>query len=194
MNSYFNKNNSQTNYQIGYGIDIGTNSNYNLYSKQAQTETQNQIKKTPNNSFENLIYTEISQCEYQVLSKNEISNRYGIITNAIANMILGPNFIVTIQNKWNITKPYYNEINNFIESTKRIGQIENKCYLGIFLSKLPIPSDAQFTFDRENLSQVNRFISVCSDIHYQITNELQKILYNYGIYYFEPDGSAIMLN
>lgn len=189
MNQYYN-NNLQTNYQIGYGVHTNTNCNYNLYPN----PIQNQTKKIFNYTFENLICNEISQCVYPVLSKTEIANRYGLDTNGISNMILGPNFIVLIQTKWSETKPSRNDIINFIWAAKRIGQLENKCYLGIYLSKLPIPSDAQFTLERDNISLTNRFVSVCSKTQFQILYELKKILYGYGIFFYESDGCVVMLD
>jgi hypothetical protein len=199
---YYNNNNYQANNhsnipifnnlnnEIGY--DLNKNSNYNLCENKFLFQTS-QIKKKCDISFENLIYFEISQCKYKVLSKKEILNRYGKGINGIGNLIMGPNFIVTIKNKWSEINPSQNEVCNFIESTKLIGQLENKCYLGIYLSKFPISLNSQYTIDHENLSLNNRFISISSNIHSQITYELQSILYSYGIYYFESDGSTIML-
>ena len=184
VNSLFNNQvNKQLNYQIEYGVNRNQTTNNNLFQNQKNI-----------NSIENVIYSEISQSEHKVLSKKEIANRYDMITNKINNMILGPNFIVTIQNKWNESIPSQNDIMNFIESTKKIGRLENKCYLGIFISKLHVSSDIQYIFEYENLSSINRFISIHSNMQSQITYELKKILYAYRIYYFESDGSVIMLD
>ncbi len=190
-NQFNNQFNNQSSYQREYDINPNQNTNNNSYENKSLF--QSHFKKNFN-SFENIIYKEISQCGYQVLSKKEIENRYGIMTNQINNMILGPNFIVMIQNKWNETYPSSNDITNFINTTKQIGQLENKCSLAIYIiSKLLISLEAQYIFERENLSPVNRFISIYSTIQSEILYELQKILYSYEIYYFEPDGCVEML-
>jgi len=193
MNLNFSNNNLKSNFQIGYGLN--QNQNYNLYQNQSQNQFQNnfQTKKILGYSFENLIYNEISQTNYQVFTKKEIANRYGLNDNLINNMILGPNFIVTIQSKWNDTKPSKIEITNFIRTTQQISQFENKFYLGIYLSKLSSGSESELMFEQENLYSTNKFISIYSQSQSQLTYQLQSILYTYGIFYYEPDGTTIML-
>jgi hypothetical protein len=181
-------------------IDI--NSNKNLFS--------NKYSKKFNYTIENLLYNDIIQCCYEVIQKKDIISKYNISINGFNNVILGPNFIITIQDKWVKTEPTQNEIINFIKATKQIGLSEphknsqgnfvrglsepHKYCLGIFISKIPISPYNLLFFEQENLSQVNKFISIQSNTETQVLQELRKILYTYGIYYYELDGSVVMLD
>jgi hypothetical protein len=172
----------------------------NTYNNSLQMKTPFQITnsfQTPSElgfAFENLIHNEISQCGYQVLREKDIINKYGPIAFGIDHLIIGPNFIVSIQDKWKITKPQINDINHFIMASTRVGQIENKKCLGIYLSKAPLTTYAKSAFEHDNKIQQNKYIDIYSDNQTQIIKKLTKILYIYGIYFFEPDGSVIMLN
>jgi hypothetical protein len=181
MNNY----NFESIYRNTNCIDI--NSNKNLFS--------NKYSKKFNYTIENLLYNDIVQCRYEVIQKKDIISKYNISINGFNNIILGPNFIITIQDKWVKTEPSQNEIINFIKATKQIGLFEpHKYCLGIFISKIPISPYNLLFFEQENLSQVNKFISIQSNTEKQVLQELRKILYTYGIYYYELDGSVVMLD
>jgi hypothetical protein len=196
---YYNNNGLHKKYKIGCSIDININYNTNYDANSCLGEKklipQDQIKKKKPNSFENFVLREISKCEYQVFTKTKIASEYAITKNHIKYMVLGTNFIVTIQSKWvDNSIPSPNEILNFIESTKHIGKLENKFYLGIFLSKLPISPNALLNLDQENLFPPNRFVSINSTSDTHILSELKKILYDYRIWYYDSDGCVEMLN
>jgi len=112
----------------------------------------------------------------------------------IDHLIIGSDFIVSIQDKWKNSKPTLNDINHFIKATKRIGYIENKCYLGIYLSNMPLTSIAKSALKYENTkSYINKFIEINSDTEQKLIYELSSVLYNYNIYFYESDGCIIML-
>lgn len=144
--------------------------------------------------FEDTIHNLILQCEYKVLREKEIINKYGKIVKGIDHLILTEQFVITIQDKWRNSKPTLNDVNHFIKATERIGEIEKKSYLGIYLSKLPLTSFADKAFDFDNKCQSNKFYSIHSDTINIIKNNLTTKLYEFGIYFYEPDGTAIMLN
>jgi hypothetical protein len=166
------------------------NSNYNSNFKSNSTSKFVVL----DHSLENSIHEQISKCEYQVLREKEIVSKYGNIAYGIDHLIIGSNFIVSIQDKWKNSKQSLNHINHFIKATERIGCIENKYYLGIYLSKMPLTSNAKSAFEYENTkSNVNKFIEINSDTEQKIINKLSSTLYNYKIYFYESDGSTIML-
>ena len=49
--------------------------------------------------FEDIIHNLISQCEYKVLRKKEIKNKYSSIAYGIDHLILANNFVIIIQDK-----------------------------------------------------------------------------------------------
>lgn len=137
------------------------NSNYNNYNFKFNS-TSNLYEL--GYSFENSIHEQISKCKYQVLREKEIVSKYGSIIYGIDHLIIGSDFIISIQDKWKKSKPTLNDINHFIKAIERIGYIENKCYLWIYLSKMPLTSYAKSAFEYENIKTcVNKFIEINSD-------------------------------
>lgn len=143
--------------------------------------------------FEDIIHNLISQCEFIVLREKEITNKYGKIVYGIDHLILTNQFIITIQDKWKNTKPTLQDVNHFIKATERVGEIEKKCYLGIYLSKLPITSYANTAFNFDNSYSSNKFYSIHNEKINEIKKNLSDKLYELGIYFYEQDGSIIML-
>lgn len=144
--------------------------------------------------FEDTIHNLISQCRYKVLREKEIVNKYGSIVNGIDHLILTEHFVITIQDKWKISKPTLQYVNHFTKASKRISDIEKKNYLGIYLSKMPLTSYAIKAFEFDNTYSSNKFCSIHSEIVDDIEKELAIKLYELGIYFYEQDGSTIMLN
>ena len=143
--------------------------------------------------FEDLIHNIISQSEYIVLRENDIVKTYGQTVYGIDHMIKTTNFLVLIQDKWKNSKPGLQDINHFTKATERISDIEHKRCLCIYLSKYPITSYAEQAFNVENNKRLNRFITISSESQQQIIKILTRILYNNKIYFYESDGSAIMI-
>ena len=143
--------------------------------------------------FEDYIHNNISQCKYPVLREKDVVNEYGKISYGVDHLIKGPNYNISIQDKWKNSKPTLADINHFIKATERISEIDNKYCIGIYLTKLPLTSYARNAFDHENSFSRNKFIEICFDSQHDIMNNLSKLLYSLEIYFYEPDGSAIML-
>lgn len=59
---------------------------------------------------------------------------------------------------------------------------------------MPLTSYAIKAFEFDNTNSSNKFCSIHSDIIDIIEKELAIKLYEFGIYFYEPDGSTIMLN
>ena len=127
------------------------------------------------------------------VTEKEIVIKYGNIVNGIDHLILTEYFVITIQDKWKNTKPTLNDANHFIKATERIGEIEKKSYSGIYLSKLPLTSYAIKAFNFDNSYSSNKFYSIYGETTNDIEKKLTKKLYELKIYFYEPDGSAIML-
>lgn len=59
---------------------------------------------------------------------------------------------------------------------------------------MPLTSNVKSAFEYENAkSNVNKFIEINSDTEQKIINKLNSTLYNYKIYFYESDGSTIIL-
>lgn len=144
--------------------------------------------------FENIIHNLISQCEYKVLREIEIKNKYSSIAYGIDHLILADHSIITIQYKWKKSKPTLQDINHFIKASERISIMEGKKYLGIYLSLMPLTSYAIKAYEFENIQSLNKFYSIHSEKIDIIKNNLTSKLYEFGIYFYEPDGTIIMLN
>lgn len=184
--NYFNNN---FNYQNNKMI-----SNNNTYFN-VQQSTFNSNPLQLEDTFENLIYAKISQSGLEVLRKNEIMDKYKIMIYGLDYLMFNNNFIIAIQNKWNNRKPTNNDIIQFVKVIQKISEIENKCCLGIYLSKLSITLSARSAFEQENLSSLtNRFVEINSESQQDVLKMLQDTLYDYGVHFYEPDGSVIMLN
>ncbi len=170
------------------------NSNYNNFNNYDFKFNSTSNLSELSHLYENSIHEQLTKCRYQVLREKEIVSKYGSIVYGIDHLIIGSDFIISIQNKWKNSKPSLNHINHFIKATERIGCIENKCYLGIYLSKMPLTSYDKSAFEYENSkSYTNKFIEINSDTEQKLIYELSLTLYNYNIYFYESDGSTIML-
>ena len=143
--------------------------------------------------FEDTIHNLISQCRYKVLREKEIVSKYGSVAYGIDHLILTKHFVITIQDKWKKSKPTLQDANHFIKASERISNIEKKSYLGIYLSKMPLTSYAIKAFEFDNTHSSNKFYSIYSEIFDIIEKKLSTKLYEFGIYFYEPDGSTIMI-
>lgn len=114
--------------------------------------------------FEDTIHTLISQCEHEILRDKEITDKYGPLVYGIDHLILTEHFVITIQDKWKKTKPTLHDANHFIKATERVGEMENKKYFGIYLSKMPLTSYAIDAFNFDNGCSSNKFYSIHDEI------------------------------
>lgn len=144
--------------------------------------------------FEDDVHELISQSNYQVLREKEIVNKYSVLSYGIDHLIYLPNLIICIQDKWRDTKPSLSDINHFIKSLENIHIKENyiKC-IGIYLSKSPITKYGLEAFEFENNKGNNYFLSIHEESMEIILNKLTVLFYQNDIFFYEPDGSTIML-
>lgn len=144
--------------------------------------------------FEDNIHEIISQSIYEVLRERQIVNKYTVLSNGIDHLIYLYDYIICIQDKWRETKPSLSDINHFIKGVENIYIKENyiKC-VGIYLSKLPLTKGGLDAFEIENNKGTNYFLSLSGDDFEEVIYKLSRLFYKNGIFFYEPDGSAIML-
>ena len=143
--------------------------------------------------FENHIHQIITLTYYPVLTEKEIVNKYSRLSFGIDHLIYLPDYIICIQDKWRDTKSPLSDINHFIKCVENIYIRENykKC-IGIYLSKMPITEGAQQSFSFENSKGLCYFISLHDEYINRLINKLTNLFYSNNIFFYEPDGSAIM--
>jgi hypothetical protein len=145
--------------------------------------------------FEDKVHDLISQSMYQVLREVDVVYKYSVLSSGIDHLIYLPDFIICIQDKWRESKPNLSQINHFIKGVENIHIKENykKC-IGIYLSKEPVTKGGLDAFEFENYKGINYFLSISGYNMDIILNKLAGIFYDNHIYFYEPDGSAIMLD
>ena len=145
--------------------------------------------------FQNKIHDLISQTNYQVLEEKEIVKKYSRLTFGIDHIINSYNYIFCIQDKWSDKKSSLSDINHFVKCVEVLQSQENykKC-IGIYLTKIPITSDAQDAFNFENYKGYNYFLSLYDNDMKEISKKLTNLLYSYGVFFYECDGSSIMIS
>ena len=144
--------------------------------------------------FEENIHNLILQTIYEVLGEKQIIKKYGKLYYGIDHIINVSEYIICIQDKWRDTKSQLSDINHFIKSTEKISDVENKRCIGIYLSKLPLTKGALDAFEYENIKLKNKFMSLSNDNMNKLLLELSYLLYSNQIYFYECDGSSIMLD
>lgn len=143
--------------------------------------------------FENTVHNLISQTNYKVLREKDIIKKYGIIYYGIDHIINLQEYVICIQDKWRDTKSTLSDVNHFIKTIEKIGDAENKRCIGIYLSKLSITKNAFDAFEYENIKMKHKFISLSNDNMDKLLYELTYLFYSNQIYFYENDGSTIML-
>ncbi len=152
------------------------------------------IKQQLGYLFEDYVHNLISQSKYQVLREKEIINKYDKLSAGIDHLIYLPDYIICIQDKWRDCKPNLTDINHFLKSVENVHIRENykKC-IGIYLSKTPITKGGVDAFEFENNKGTNYFLSLNGETMEIILTKLMGLFYDNCIFFYEPDGSAIML-
>lgn len=144
--------------------------------------------------FENTVHNLISQTNYEVLREKDIIKKYGVLYYGIDHIIYISEYIICIQDKWRDTKSDLSDINHFIKTTEKISDAENKRCIGIYLSKMQITKGALKAFEYENFKCKNRFISISNVNADLLLKELSQLFYSNQIYFYDSDGSTIMLD
>lgn len=147
------------------------------------------------NLFEDRVHQLITQTNYQVLREKDIVNKYSSLSYGIDHLMYLPEYIICIQDKWKDTKSSLPDINHFIKGVENVCIRENykKC-IGIYLTKVPITKGGLEAFDFENKKGTNYFISIYEEDMEMALHKLTKLFYDHYIFFYEPDGSAIMLS
>ena len=144
--------------------------------------------------FEDKVHELISQTNNQVLREKEIIKKYGILSYGIDHLIYTSEYIICIQDKWRETKSSLHDINHFLKSVEKVSEAENKRCIGIYMTKVPVTKGGLEAFDSENKKQSNLFVSFHDEDMDKILKKLSELLYLNHIYFYESDGSIIMLN
>ena len=144
--------------------------------------------------FENLVHDLISKTKYPVLREKEIINIFGILSFGIDHLIILPEYNICIQDKWRDSKIQLSNINHFIKSCDKISEAENKKCIGIYLTKLGISKGGLEALEYENIKQKNFYLSLFDSDMNLLLEKLSNLLYSNQIYFYNSDGSIIMLN
>ena len=145
--------------------------------------------------FENKVHEFISRTNYITLRENEIVRKYGRLCFGIDHLIETQNFAFAFQDKWIGTNIPLPQTNHFIQACENIIEKINKPLIGIYLSKCPLTSGSKDAFEKKN-NNPNSYCKFISFSNYDVNalfENLIRYLYSYKIFFYEPDGSAIML-
>ena len=146
------------------------------------------------NILDESIHNLICQSRYKILKKNEIIEKYLIFIHNIDHMIVLYDKIICIGTNWSdITQNIYN-IDNFIKNVNNVYKKENykKC-IGIYITKSPIPKNCLELIKLENDKQINYYTFINNNNIQKILNDLTCIFYSNEIFFYEQDGTAIMI-
>lgn len=144
--------------------------------------------------FENRIHDLISKTNYEVLREKDIVKKYGILCHGIDHLIYTSEYIICIQDKWRDTKSSLQDINHFLKSVEKISEAEYKRCVGIYLTKIPITKGGLEAFANENSKQFNLFLSLHNENMDIIFDKLTELFYSNNIFFYNNDGSTIMMN
>ena len=144
-------------------------------------------------AFENFIKHTLEMTRLPVLTEREVIKKFGKDITAIDHLIINDNYYIAFQDKWRNSKEGNSSINHFIQCVNTIKEISNKPCLAIYLSRLPITKVSQLAFDRQNSNNINYFISINNEDPLILYNDLMKFLYSNSIFYYDYDGTALMI-
>jgi len=144
--------------------------------------------------FEDQVHELISQTYYPILREKEIIKKYGILCYGIDHLVYSVEYLICIQDKWRDTKSSLNDINHFLKSVEKVSEAENKRCIGIYLTKVPITKGGLEALKNENTKQTNLFLSINNEDMNLLLKKLSELFYSNQIYFYEPDGTTIMLD
>jgi hypothetical protein len=140
--------------------------------------------------FEKLINSYVNRTNLYVLSVKDIKKKYGIDTTSIDHLIETMSINICI--KYDNSNPCISKINHFIQCVTNVSTRSKKKCIGIYLSKTQLSKNSLEAFVKNNYS--NEFFTINNCDEEFIIDELINLLYDYGIFLYEEDGSCIMLD
>jgi hypothetical protein len=144
--------------------------------------------------IETTVFDLISKTKCSVLREKEIVRLYSKLSNGIDILIYTPTLIYCIQVKWRDSKSQLSDINHFLKCCQQVSEAEHKNCIGIYVSKLPITKGANDAFEYENKKNNNYYIAIDDENINLLLIKLSIFLYKNQIFFYENDGSAIMLD
>jgi hypothetical protein len=147
--------------------------------------------------FEDEVHKVLETTNKIIMREKEIVSRFGVLCNGVDHLIYNDatHQLILIQDKWRERPQSLSEINHFVVAVKTIEEKTGMFAEGIYLTRRKITKGAMERLNHENnKSLCNKFHCVSDDNMDKSISKLVYKLYSLGIFMYEPDGSAIMLN
>lgn len=151
--------------------------------------------------FDNEISHILSQTNCHVIDADEIVKKYGIEYNNFNYIVCGDNlpFFLCVKGVWNSHHVQQNilpeKIRDFISCCDKFSYLVQKNCICLYLSKNLLISSSKDDIERENLKISNCKIYVINDNNKNVLyDKLKLFLHLIGLFLYESDGSAMMLD
>lgn len=133
------------------------------------------------------------------LNMQDIVKTYGIMNDSIDNMLITPDTMVFIHINFQNNRIAPKNVENFIKSievikSKKSMFEKDKRYIAIYLSKDQLTNDLVNAFDYENKKKSIQYNVLNNTSMEVLVKQFRLLLYSYGIYFYQNDGDAYMLN
>lgn len=135
----------------------------------------------------------LAKTNKQILNNNDLVKYYGDNIKYIMCAMLVNDIIIAFYDNINILQPTTDDVTLFINSLKFINNKEQKKCVGIYLSRLPLTTNAMKMFNNINKSNIFCCSNICDQSHDLMLQKLFIILYENNIYFYEDDESCYML-
>jgi hypothetical protein len=145
------------------------------------------------------IHQSLGKTKYNALNMQDVVKTYGIMHDSIDNMLITHDTMVFIHINFQNNRVVPKNVENFIKSieiikSKKSMFEKDKRYIAIYLSKDQLTNDLVNTFDYENKkksTQFNILNNTCMEV---LVKQFRLLLHSYGIYFYQNDGDAHMLD
>ena len=146
--------------------------------------------------FEKTIHDILKQTGLKLLSETGVRSEFGSIFYGIDHFIETDEFVICIQDKCKKTNIQMNELNHFIKACEKIHDKFNKKCFAIYISKSPLTKTSIeiINYERKNSTRNIEYVYFDNDSLDYLIRKLSYFLYSIRIYFYENDGSAIMLS
>lgn len=147
--------------------------------------------------FENYINTILMRCKNNViLNEKETKAIYGTLASGIDHLIYNNNIIIGIQDKWSKNKIGLCNINHFIQCLDMVQKTENKIIIGIYISKIGLTKGSiqSLEYSQNTSNKSKYYYNISGKDHNNIQQQLSQLLYSLNVYFYDADGSTIMLD
>ncbi len=146
--------------------------------------------------FEQTIHEVLVKSGLKVLNEYNIKSNFGAIFYGIDHFIETDEFTICIQDKCKKNNIQMNEMNHFIKACEKIHDKFNKKCFAIYMSKSSLTKNSVeiINYEKNTSTRNIQYIYFDNNSLNYLIHQLSYFLYSLHIYFYENDGSVIMLS